>query len=223
MTARRGLFLLLVTCAALVAAPGASASVECDGVPDCRSVEGPWVAVPSLDDASDVVIWDVRCPNGTSLAGSDWVADSTRAGLAVAAEQFPDLELYSGVDLAFIGLNQTRTARTFQPLIGCQNSAGSTRAVAAGAPNGPTRRIVTRTVRPERRAVYRHRCPGGERLVRSGSGVGFFEDDSPTARELADLEVTRTQRNGRVRVRVETGDLVGDDERVRIQIHAICR
>jgi hypothetical protein len=81
----------------------------------------------------------------------------------------------------------------------------------------------TRTMRPGRRAVYRHRCRPGEQLVRSASGVGFFEDNPPTAGELADFDLTQTRRNGRIRVRVVTGDSVGDDERVRIQIHALCR
>ncbi len=223
MTACRGLFLLLVSCAALAVAPAASAEVECDGIPRCTTATGPWVSVPTIDDPWDVVIWDVRCTGGASAAGSDWVADSTRAGLEVAVQQFPSIDLYSGPDLDFIGVNQTRTARSFQPLVGCQSNAGSARAGAAGAPNGDTRRIVTRTVKPGRLAVYRHRCRRGERLVRSALGVGFFEDDPPTPAELADIDVTRMQRNGRIRVRVETGDSVGDDEQVRLQIHAICR
>jgi hypothetical protein len=77
-------------------------------------------------------------------------------------------------------------------------------------------------VKPSRRALYRHRCRRGERLVRSASGVGFFKDNPPSAEELADLTVMHRQRTGRW-VRVVTGASVGDNERVRIQIHAICR
>ena len=151
------------------------------------------------------------------------MADSTRAGLEVAVQQFPSIDLYSGPDLDFIGVNQTPDGKVVPAARRLSEQRRKRASGAAGAPNGDTRRIVTKTVKPGRLAVYRHRCRRGERLVRSALGVGFFEDDPPTPAELADIDVTRTQRNGRIRVRVETGDSVGDDEQVRLQIHAICR
>jgi hypothetical protein len=59
--------------------------------------------------------------------------------------------------------------------------------------------------------------------VRGSTGVGFFERRPPTARELRQLDVRDELRRGTVRVRVRTGKLIGDDERVRLQIHAVCR
>ena len=74
-----------------------------------------------------------------------------------------------------------------------------------------------------RARTYSHVCRRGERLVRGSAGVGFFERRPPTARELRQLDVRHGLRRGRVRVRVRTGKLVGDDERVELQIHAVCR
>jgi hypothetical protein len=71
--------------------------------------------------------------------------------------------------------------------------------------------------------TFSHRCRPGERFVHSASGVGFFKDQPPSARELRDVKIDHRERHGRAVVRGTTGRRAGDNERVALQIHVTCR
>jgi hypothetical protein len=83
--------------------------------------------------------------------------------------------------------------------------------------------VATHKLGPNKTRSFTHHCNAGERLLRSGTGVGFFKPQPASARELHDLDVKREERGGRIHVTVRTGSTVGDDEKVRLQIHALCR
>jgi hypothetical protein len=228
--------------AALVAAPAASAKVECQGVANCTTVAGPWVAVTKPTDPTDYgAMWTGFCPTESMVAGTDWaVPDPTHAGyLDVYIEQASGAPIYGINGLSFIALNRTAKPLTFQPLIGCQPfDSAAARASTAGRSRSKTvgctltdprcareQRVAVHDLRPGRVFTFTHRCRKGERLVRGGSGVGFFEKRPPSRRELAEVEVSRRERRGargRMTVRIRTGAHVGDDERVQAQVHTFC-
>jgi hypothetical protein len=213
---------------ALTAASPALASAECTNtytgqpIANCTTLAGPWVAVPArVGEPPSIAWWGDNCPANGRVVGADWRPDANRYALTVYVNLFPGKPVYAQgtVGLVFGGASAGIGA-SFQPLIGCLGGASAS---AVGQGRSPQRRIVTHRVRPGRTRTYSHACTSAGRLVGGGAGVGFFERRPPTARELRQLDVRHTLRRGRVRVRVRTGKVVGDDERVRLQIHAVCR
>jgi hypothetical protein len=227
--------LILVAAGALVAlaAPGAAqAEVECKDQNDqpiagCVTFEGPWVSVPEPQTYGQVgATWNANCPqSGANAVGSDWNSPNPYA-IDVFVQQISGTTVYEdALNVSFLATHSSGRAQTFQPLIGCQPPGNSLSAggASAAAKRGskPVRRVATKTLRPNRLHRFTHGC-GKKKLLGSGSGVGFFQKRPPSVKELSDLRVRRSESGGKVRVRVKTGQLVGDDEKVRIQIHAVC-
>jgi hypothetical protein len=226
--ARTGLLAALAF--AFAAVPTASAqtnrTVECVGSSTCTTIAGPWVVVPPEPNVGALnqitAVWNLSC-QGSFLIGSDW---STEAGfdvLTVWLDSVSGARIwadYSGV--GFGAENDSSRPVTFQPLVGCSpNPPDLGRAASAAAKR--VRRVTMRRLRPNRTRVYSFGCRPGERLVGSAHGIGFDQPRPPSQRELAQLVSSRKHRRGKVTVKVRTGPLVADDERVRLQIHALCR
>ena len=224
-TLRRSVLLVALTVSAWgVMAPTAAAEVECEGIANCTSVPNtPWVAVlpPQAPDTYGAT-WTVNCPTADVAVGSDWNVVGNQNKLSVYVQQGSGVLVYGQPQGAyFLAVNNVTKPVSFQPLVGCQPLSAARAAQVAGP--RAVRRIKSRGLRPDRTRTFTHGCRAGERLVTSGLGVGFFQKGPPSARELRDLEVSREQGRRRVAVRVKTGSRVGDDERVRLQIHAVCR
>lgn len=64
-------------------------------------------------------------------------------------------------------------------------------------------------------------CRRGERMLRGGAAVVF--DSRPSRMELRDHDYGYTVRARLVRVTLRARKTVGDDERVTLQLHAVCR
>lgn len=212
-----------------VVAPPAAAQVECQDmnglqISGCISTDGPWVsAPPRTGDNQYAGVWEVDCQPNQALVGTDWTTPSflQLGDLLVYIQQFGAQRLFGDAPGAlFLAVNPKTAARSFMPSIGCLPSSATAGARAAGfrAP-----RTFTHNLRPGREATHRHRCRRGERLVHSTTGVGFFKEQPPSARELRDVEVDHRQRRGRAIVTVTTGRRAGDNERVALQIHVTCR
>jgi hypothetical protein len=212
----------------LAGASPALADVECtntyNGQPiaNCTTLTGPWVAVPAVQrtDQPTIANWASTCPSGNAV-GADYQLETLFSQLSVYVYLDAGVTVYSRSNgVAFLAVNTvSRAAVSFRPLTGCLRES----AAAVGQGRSIRRRIATRRLRPGRARTYSHGCRSGERLVSGSAGVGFFQRRPPTARELRQLRVRHGLRRGRVRVRVRTGKLVGDDERVALQIHAVCR
>jgi hypothetical protein len=226
LTVRRSVLLLVVSSLAAwgVVAGTAAAAVECEDIANCTSVPNtPWVAVAPKQEPDDYgATWTVNCPAGSQAVGSDWNAAGNQNNLSVYVQQGSGVLVYGLLPSEyFLAVNHTPRKVSFQPLVGCQPiNAASAGAAGFG---GVVRRVVSHRLRPSRIATFTHSCRAGERLVHSGSGVGFFQRRPPSRRELRDVTVSREQGRRLIAVRVKTGPRVGDDERVRLQIHATCR
>jgi hypothetical protein len=218
---RTSLVVLAVFALSLVAAPSASATIECQGVPSCTSVAGPWVATQTEIVNAFSGSWGMNCPNGGSVGGTDWTASISQFDMIVSLEQGSGFPIVGTGAAIFIGFSDRGKAQSYQPFVGC--SSGGARSAGFGAANGTKRRVVEHGLRPNRFRVVTHRCAPGERLVGSRAGVGFFKKRPPTAQELSEISLSRVHRSGAVRVTVSTGPHVGDDETVHLQVQAICR
>jgi hypothetical protein len=222
--------------ALVVAAPSGAATRECLLLPQCTSVAGPWVVFSPFGQIPIPAGTSVACPDkGDTMqlpVGSDYELDGPNGPggsfINVNVTRFmpgPGVGLITGSVAYFWALSLSSDSGAFRPHVGCiprpSAQAASQTATAAA---GPTHVVRTRTtrLRPSRTVRASHRCRRGERLVRGFAGVRFHRERPPTARELRDVTMTHRLRARRVNARVRTGPTVGDHERVKLQILAIC-
>ena len=224
--------LSLALTAALVLANPATAGAQtptphpCQVFVPCTPAVGPWVTSPS----DSGLVYFVACPDGQAV-GADAVFPG--ANYPVGVGTGPGDESTFGAFAAPVSV-------TYQPAVGCLPSGAClTYGPAAGcSPPGATlasrrqaaslrrpyrTRVRTVRIRPGAEVRVRLGCARGRRLLHSGSAVAFFTRRPPSPRVVEALE-HRHRRTGRVtRTRVAAPPGVGDDERVELQVSAICR
>jgi hypothetical protein len=213
-----------VVVAALLLARPAPAQIfpphPCEAFTPCTTVAGPWVS----NAQGNGNMWTVSCTGQSAVAvGSDVVFKGAvqPAGIDVAGGLGPGgdsltFELF--VPLTYHGLIN------WQPAIGCSplGTPFSPVGRAAGFRRSVRRLVRSVPVRPGVDVRQRLACGRGERLVRSGSGVGFFTRRPPSGRVLRAIE-HRHRRAGRVAwTLVSAPEGVGDDERVEVQTTVLC-
>ena len=133
----------------------------------------------------------------------------------------PGAGLTTGGDAHFFVTNCGSVGAAIKPIAGCVPQPESTG--LAGQRPRLTVWVRELRLRPSSRAAYVHRCQAGERLVDRVPGVLFHTRRPPSARGIRQVTVASRVAGGRVRVAVRTGPDVGDNERVTLQILAICR
>jgi hypothetical protein len=215
---------LVVVVAALGLARPAAAQTTvphpCPMFTFCTTVAGPWVSNVTGEQ------WTVQCDTSstsTVAVGSDVVFKGSLepAGIDVSGGLGP-----GGGELTFELLvpGSSSDPITLRPAIGCvpPGTSFSPRGRAAGV-RGPFRRLVRSVpVRPGADVRMKLRCSRGERLVRSGSGVGFFTRRPPSDRILRAIK-HRHRRSGRAaRTLVTAPAGVGDNEHVEVQTTVLC-
>jgi hypothetical protein len=226
----RLLSIAVVTVVALVVAAPAGAADECDGLPICVSVPGPWVVVPtSTGTTRTPVEYQLTCPRGHVVGGLD-------ARLSVR-----------GIDVQFLGrlgspvnpgitttrsavfratyVGQSDRAASFKPFIGCMPAAGGgsrvPTSVSSFRPGEPvTRRVRTVRVRPGSTTVVQ-RCSAGERLVGGTHAFAFAARNPPSASLASGVSGSQVVGDRSVTVRVQ-GDAELAGVRALVQVHALC-
>jgi hypothetical protein len=224
----------IVAVLAGTAAPQASATVECANVPSCSSIVGPWVVVPPQPNvgATDQItaIWLLRCDVGEHVIGSDWQAPDdvnpfTAFTMWIGAPM--DNVLYPDYDgIGWGAENLTSRPQTFQPLLGCSQTSPApvaARAAESSRLAGGAQRIVVKRLRPHSSRDFSMGCPRGQRMVASGHAVAFYTRRPPALREMREVASTGTQGQRTLRVRVTTGEQVGDNEHVGLQMQCSCQ
>ncbi|HEY1273654.1 MAG TPA: hypothetical protein VGF25_02030 [Thermoleophilaceae bacterium] len=225
-SARTRALLVLVAAAAvgLVAASPASATIECKPAKaagrSCTSVAGPWVALPPQNDLM-TGNWGAYCPSGSEITGTDVVLKGNLVGTFL--ETWYGEPVLDTPTALFWGNNQDSVTASYQGLIGCSpTGAGAARAASVVHHRSGTHRVVERNVLPGRGFTHIAKCHRGERLVRSGSGLLFYQRRAPSAAQLAAVTHRHT-RDGKVRVRARGDARLLPPGRVRVQIHTLCR
>lgn len=229
----------IVAVAALVASsPAAQAGTECNGLPVCIPVAGPWVKVPAQSGSRRLpTYYRQSCPQGAVIGGLD--AEVTHRSIELTFAGTLGGPISPGVTTAtaavFAG---TETGRlplptAFKPLLGCIPGGGGGRGrtvrqptrslTSAAAERGdPTiRRVKSFRLRAGRTATGSLRCGPGELLVAFTQAIAFHMKRAPTARQLAAVEARASVRDGRVRVAGRAGTVVRGLT-VRVQIQVVC-
>jgi hypothetical protein len=213
------LCLALVAGALLLAGPASAQGVSphpCQAFTPCTPVVGPWVTAPSDRD----LVYDLDCPNSGLAVSSDAVfpGDVYPVGVLTGG-----VSGYDGAGLTF-GVFPIPNSVTYKPAVGCSSVGAKLRTVRKRAGNTSRYRTLVRTVRVRPRVAERVRlgCGAGERLIRSGSAVAFFTR-RPPSRSLIKSLVHRHHRIGSAAEAVVVAPRgVGDNERVELQLTALC-
>jgi hypothetical protein len=228
---RHALALAAILAVPLLAAGGAGATDECDGLDVCISARGPWVAVPAARNGRlQTVYYRLSCPRRAVVGGLDAVLGDRSLDVRFLGTLGSPVNpgITTGRHAIFVATYAGRRPTSFQPLIGCiptsGGGGGGTTFFAAAAPRPlpPVRRVRTLRVRPgpARRLVVR--CRGGERLVGSSHAVGFRMTREPAASVLAGAIAVRREQARIVSVRARRSGAVPGSVRVEVQVHAIC-
>lgn len=220
---------------AVLVPASASALDECRGLPQCVSVVGPWVVVPSSADGGLVAVaWELRCPlRGYVVGGTD--ARVTTRAIEVTIRGEKGSPVSPGVTTRRSVLFTARTAAVggigaFVPAIGCLPSDGGggrsqtsvTRSRAVVQPGSLVRRVVTARVASGETRVVVAGCPKGSRLVEASHAVGFQTKTPPAAAVLGSVRATISRSGGVARVTATRDATVGRGARALVQVQAVC-
>jgi hypothetical protein len=226
------LFLLALVCtAAATAAAPAGAGTECERLPVCIRVVGPWVQVPA---GASPTYYRLSCPGrGQTIGGLD--ADrSGRVDIrflgALGGPVSPGVT--TGRDADFVA-RAARGMAAFRPLLGCipaNGGGGRSRTVyepprsltALAAPDeAVVRRVKTVRVRGEAVQRVAHGCNENERLLSFSHAIAFYARRAPSAETLASVRASSRRAGRRVFVTIGTHGLPAG-LRAEVQIHALC-
>lgn len=229
MTGRTALILCIgvLTLAALSAGPAVAAD-ECNGLPVCLPVAGPWVVVPPGG-----VDFELACPLAGYVIGGTDARVATRdvdvsfrgeTGSPVGPGVTTRRSVVFGAARARVGGG----ASSFRPFIGCiPTSGGGGRALtgvashAAGIePTRPLRSVVVNIPLTRESRTVRVACPTGSRLVGSTSATAFRQALPPSAAQLGAVRVQRAVVDGVVVARLTSTEAAGS--RAEVQVRALC-
>lgn len=234
-----GRLAVLALCAAATLGPAAreaAASRECNGLPVCLRVAGPWVALPAptREARYPSVTYQLRCPfRGYIVAGIDAEVSDRSIDLAFLGTIGGPVTPGVATGPAALFLAQytgvARRPTSFRPLIGCVPTSGGGARSATGAaalrplpPGSPTiRRVRTLRVLAGTRASLRHGCRPSERLVSASHAVAFHSLQPPEPRVIRAVRVTRRVIGRTISVFVRAKPALGG-VRAEVQIHAVC-
>jgi hypothetical protein len=196
---------------ALAVSPCATANDGCVVTPPTSAPQ--WTTVPGRTDFAGQASFQIECPGASVVAGADWTGPAGNE-LNVDLNLFQDG--WPSPVATFDAENTSPQPSTFAGFAGCVPRS----AAAAGIP-AVKHRVKTLRVRPVTRITASTRCRRGERQLRGGAAVVF--DSRPSRAELRDHDYRYRVSSRRVRVRLSAGMSVGDDERVTLQVHSVCR
>lgn len=231
---RRLLVLLVAAVPALaggVPSTGAATN-ECDGLPVCVPVAGPWVVVPTTGAVPRTTVrFQLSCPPGHVVGGLDAELTDRSIDLSFAGRLGspvnPGISTQRAALFTAIYAGPGAAAASFRPHLGCIPSAGGggripTALSAVFKPGEPTVNRVS-TVRVQAGATRRvvRRCNRGERLVDGWHALAFRSGTPPTAAQVNALSATRSVRADRIVVSARGGFALAAIRGV-VQVGAVC-
>jgi hypothetical protein len=227
----------IVAAAALAAGAGAATvQNECSGLMVCVPVAGPWVAIdqPAASRLAPSTTYQLSCPQRNMIVGGVF---------ALVSDPAVDVEFLGRIgspvnpgittrrEAVFLGtyVGAARRPTSFQPRIGCiPTSGGGGRGTTSRHATAPqpareplTRQAISIRLRTTDARLFSYGCARGQRLVSSSSAVAFHLRTPPSEAMLRSVRATRSVRNGRILVAVQT-TTAAPTEAVEIQILAVC-
>ena len=227
MTAARIAFAAAVAALAVAALPaGSGAANECNGIPRCVPVQGPWVAVPITGEAD----YMLECPQGRGLvAGTDGLASSidvhaTFDGILGSPVAFGRTTNSSALFRAVSGHHRPGA---FKPFIGCIPSPTQLRNTIAtqATPVGPP--LDLRAIRVKVNAgvikAVSLSCGKGETLVDSWSAKAFATAKPPAPELAMAIELqTRIIHGNRAQLSIAVSEALPATAQAEVQLGVRC-
>jgi hypothetical protein len=221
---RAGL-VVLVAMLAIAAVPGrAAAANECNGIPRCIPVEGPWVAVP----ANGETVFELSCPGGGVVAGTDGLGSTldVRASFDGILGSPVTFGRTTHNQALFRAVSAHHRQGYFKPFIGCIPAPSSVRTTIAtqASPIGPPLDYVARVFRvnPGFQHTITLSCPAGESLVDSWSSTAF-NTPRPPPPGLAAAVAVRTHIVGRrAQLLVTASEALPTGLKAQVQVGVRC-
>ena len=228
MTAGRIALAGLVASLAVIAVPGASVAAtnanECNGVPRCVPVAGPWVAVPVQGE----VLFSLSCPSGGVVAGTD--------GLGSTLDVRGYFDGILGSPVAFGRTTHTQALFRavsahhhpgyFKPFIGCIPSPSSVANTISTevSPVGPPLDYVAKSVKviPGFQRTITLSCPQGESLVDSWSSTAFDTPRPPPPGLSSAVAVKTRIVGGRAHLLVTASEALPPGLNALVQVGLRC-
>ncbi|MGZ4412222.1 MAG: hypothetical protein ACXVY8_08825 [Gaiellaceae bacterium] len=244
---RRSLGLLAVTLAFLAAgAAPAGATSECNGLPACVRVVGPWVVAPGATAAGprERVAYQLLCPKRFIVGGLDAELSSRQIDIAFLGKLGGPVNPGITTTISAVFLATTTGAASapasFRPHIGCMPArqgagvpptaftpvrwlaAASPRFAVAVPPGQPTvRRVRGFRLRAGRTQSLSLACRRGERLLAGSRAVGFYTKRPPPPALMAGVSTTLTLTGNRLTVVARAGASIAHVRSV-VQLQAVC-
>jgi hypothetical protein len=224
---RRGLvaaaFVMLLAVAAL---PGpAGAANECNGIPRCLPVEGPWVAVP----ANGEVVYALACPQRKGIiAGTDGLATSIdiRASFDGILGSPVAFGRTTNTAALFRAVSARHRAGAFKPFIGCVPTPSAVRntTAATSTPVGPPLdlRFASLQVKPGFQRVVMLSCPSGEALVDSWNAAAFTTAKPPAPGLAGAIRVRSHPVGARVQMSISVSEALPASAGAQVQLGVRC-
>jgi hypothetical protein len=170
-------FVALLAALAATAVPGrVEAANECNGLPKCIPVAGPWVAVPAYGE----VTFALECPQrkgiigGTDAQASSLDVRASFDGIIASPVQFGRTTLSQAF---FRAVSASHRPGMFRPYIGCipsqsqVNNTISSKITPVGPPLDLRFKLIP--VAPGFERSLTLACPSGELLVDSWNATAF--------------------------------------------------
>jgi hypothetical protein len=243
---RRLLALAALGLASLAAgASPAGATSECNGLPACVRVPGPWVVVPapSPPAARQQVRYQLSCPKHFVVGGLDAQLSSREIELSFVGNMGGPVNpgITTSGSAVFVGgtTGSGGGPQSFRPHIGCMPSskgagtpptvfgarAFSVRPLLAPpsfAPGHPTAlRVKQFSLRPGSTRSLTLSCARGERLLAGSRAVAFYSKGPPAAGLMQGVATSLRVDARRVSVVARTSAAVAGVGTV-VQLQAVC-
>ncbi len=225
---RRRIFVAAAAVAALALAALAGPSLaanECNGIPRCIPVEGPWVSVP----ASGEVLFALACPQRKGIvAGTDGQASSLDVrvsfdGILGAPVAFGRT---TNTVAMFRAVSAGHKGGSFKPFIGCIPAPSAVRNTIAAkvTPAGPPLelRFASVAVRPGFQRTVTLACPRGESLVDSWSSTAFDSQAPPPPALASAIRVQAREVGGKVQLALSVSEALPPNVHAQVQIGVRC-
>jgi hypothetical protein len=223
----RGLLLgALVAALAVLAVPGlAGAAGECNGIPRCIPVEGPWVAVPANGEAKFML----QCPQGRGIiAGTDAQGSSQdiRATFDAILGAPVAFGRSTNSTALFRAVSAHHHAGLFKPFVGCipaptaVRNTIATKAKPLGAPLDL--RAVTLKLTPGFQRTVTLGCPNGESLVDSWTATAFGSLNPPSPALASAVTVKSQIVKGQARMTIFASEALPRAAQAQLQIGVRC-
>jgi hypothetical protein len=226
VSAVRAALVVALAVLAVAAAPGrAGAANECNGIPRCIPVAGPWVAVPAVGEADFVL----GCPQGRGIvAGTDALASSTdvRATFDGIIGSPIAFGRTTNTAVLFRAVSAQHRAGSFRPFVGCIPAPSSVRNTISTevTPLGAALTFVDRIlpVHPGFERLVTLSCPTGETLVDSWSATAFASARPPLPALATAISVHARISGGRAQLLVTASETLPRGTGAEVQLGVRC-